>query len=75
MNNAVAFNYHNYGGVDKEGAMEKKQYKQIKLDSIIKKSKAVPSENALREVVPFPWSKEVLEGNKKVVITRLRRGR
>ena len=50
--------------------MEKKQYKQIKLDSIIKKSKAVPSEKALREVVPFPWSKEVLEGNKKVVITR-----
>ena len=45
--------------------MEKKQYKQIKLDSIIKKSKPVPSEKALREVVPFLWSKEVLEGNKK----------
>lgn len=56
--------------IRKEGAMEKKQYKQIKLDSIIKKSKAVPSEKALREVVPFPWSKEVLKGNKKVVITR-----
>lgn len=34
-----------------------------------KKFKIVSSDNALKDVTPFPWSKEVLDGKKKVTFT------
>ena len=33
-----------------------------------KKSKIVTSEEALKDIIPFDWSEEVLSGDKKVII-------
>lgn len=35
--------------------------------------KVVSSEEALKDVIPFEWSKEVLEGKKKVIISGVRK--
>lgn len=45
-------------------------YAPLNLDLISnKKSKIVSSDKALKDVTPFPWSKEVITGNKKVIFT------
>lgn len=45
--------------------------RSLNLDKIKdRKIISISSEKALREVVPVDWSKEVLDGNKKIIIER-----
>jgi hypothetical protein len=51
--------------------MTTQTYKKLDLDKIRnKKSTIVSSKEALEKITPIDWSKDVLSGNKKVIISR-----
>lgn len=42
---------------------------KIDFNKIAKNGKVISTKESLRDIVPFSWKKEVLEGNAKVVVT------
>ncbi|ETJ38569.1 hypothetical protein Q604_UNBC07345G0002 [human gut metagenome] len=50
----------------------KKEYKSFSLDMIKDKNiEVISSKNALKDVAPINWSKDVLEGKKTVTVINL----
>ena len=46
---------------------------KVDFNKIISNSKIISSEDALKDVVPIIWPKEILSGGKKAVVTNLER--
>jgi hypothetical protein len=42
---------------------------KLNFKKIIKNGKVISTKESLRDITPIPWNKDVLNGNKKVVIT------
>lgn len=48
-----------------------KDYKKLDLEKVRKRvSKTVSTEEALKDITPINWSKDVLEGKVKVIISK-----
>lgn len=43
--------------------------KKLNIKELTKNSKTISTEEALKDVVPFQWSEEVLSGKAKVIIS------
>lgn len=48
---------------------------KVDFNKIINNSKIISSEEALKDVVPINWPKEVLSGGKKAVVTNIERNK
>lgn len=48
---------------------------KVDFSNIISNSKIISSEEALKDVVPIIWPKEILSGGKKAVVTNLERNK
>lgn len=48
---------------------------KVDFNKIISNSRIVSSEEALKDVVPIIWPKEILSGGKKAVVTNLERNK
>lgn len=50
--------------------VERQGYKRLDFSKLNFSDKVVTAEEALQDVIPFKWSKDVLQGNKKVIIKK-----
>lgn len=48
---------------------------KVDFNKIISNSRIISSEEALKDVVPIIWPKEILSGGKKAVVTNLERNK
>ena len=48
--------------------MSRSDYKQLDLSKVEFSSKVLTYEEALRDVAPFPWAKETMDGEREVVV-------
>jgi hypothetical protein len=61
--------HFNFGGT----IMEEKKYNRLDMGKFnAKKSIFVSNKESLEDVIPMNWSREVLEGKKKVMVTKLK---
>ena len=42
-------------------------------NQIIERGKIISTKESLRDITPIPWSEEVLEGDRKVVVSKMGR--
>jgi hemin uptake protein HemP len=49
---------------------DKREYKRLDFSKLNFSDKDITTEEALRDVVPFLWSEEVLQEEKKVIIKK-----
>lgn len=55
----------------KAGDATMENYRKLDMNAVMsKKGKIISSEEALRDIVPIEWDEEVLNGERKVVLTK-----
>ena len=50
--------------------VERQGYKRLEFSKLNFSDKVVTAEEALRDVTPFKWTEDVLQGKKKVIIKK-----
>lgn len=46
------------------------QYKKLDFSKLVFSNETISTEEALRDITPFPWNKDILDGKRKAIVKR-----